>query len=354
MNDYYLYLSEPGVYIPPDTITNADLEKIVGTSDKWIVSRTGIRERRISYDKNAKQMGIESAKNLLDKIKIPPNEIDEIIFCTNNHAEQKEFPNHASYVAEQLGITKDIPTHDESEGCTGPVYGIRMARNILIGEPDKINILVAGAEHLTDITDYSDRNTCVLFGDAAVCWMVSRKKRKNNEEGIIKTFVSGRPDKNDYLSLEYKLGKKIRRLTDPSKKFELYKKRQNYLVMNGPEVFKFATEVMREATHKVIEGTGYELKDIDVIIPHGANIRIVRQVEIGLKKKGFHGEIFTNLEKYGNTSTASTGLAQEEAVRLGIIKKGSLYVIVKFGAGFTYGAILARHEQESYSMSMAT
>lgn len=358
MTEYYISLSEPGIYVPSDdpinVITNKDLERMVETSDEWITNMTGMKERRISHNKGVKEMGVEAAKNLLKKTNTNPEEIDEIIFATNRHNLEQEFPCHAGYVAKEIGAKDGIPLSDIGAGCTGLIYAIRQAYNNLLAEDKKI-IHALGVERLTDMTDYSDRNTCILFGDGGCDSELRKKERKNKEEGIIKIVLGGEPDRGDaewpngFLALQYKKGKKLRPLNkfDPNyseKKFELYEKEQNYLIMNGKKVFKYATRVMIDAVHEVLKGTNYSINDIDVIIPHGANYRITNASEEGLRKKGFNGDLFTNLNKYGNTSTASIGLAHAEAIEKGIIKPGSLYLLVGFGAGFTWGAALVRND----------
>lgn len=353
MKEYCIRLSTPGVYVPSSenptsVVNNNDLEGMVDTSDEWITSRTGMKERRKSHDKNVREMGLLATRDLLQKEMIDAEQIDEIIFSTNRHYKEKEFPSHASYVAKEIEARKGIPIHDQSAGCTGLIYAIRTAYNTLRAEEDKQKILVIGSEHLTDMTDYSDRDTCVLFGDGAGAFLVE-KFPGTKDQGIIKTFAGGMPDEgnlewpNGFLSLEHKLGKKIRPSNNPGEKFEIYEAEQNYLVMNGKEVFKFATEAMRDSVYNVLDGTGYDVSDLDTIIPHGANIRITDSAEKSLQKKGFKGRVFTNLEKYGNTSTASTAIGFDEALREGVVKRGSLYVLVSFGAGLTQGAILARH-----------
>ena len=355
MDDYYIRLSAPGVYAPPrgkddrNVITNADLEKIVDTNNEWIISRTGMVERRISFDKNVLEMADEAVLDLYAQENLNP---DEVIFATNRHFKEREFPNAGSYIAGKLNI--QVPTSSKGAGCTGLIFGIREANNILRVEKDVGEILVIGAEHLTDMTNYADRNTCVLFGDASVAHRV--KKENGKGEGIIKCYVSGEPDlgnkdwKNGFLTTEKVIGLKLRPnpeylggdLSVP--KFETYEAEQNYLIMNGPEVFKFAVPAMRHAVHEVLENSGYALGDVDLIIPHGANRRIINAASDGLEKKGLgKNKVFSNLEKYGNISTASTGIAMDEAIRTGRLKPGMLYVLVSFGAGLTSGAILARH-----------
>ena len=170
---------------------------------------------------------------------------------------------------------------------------------------------------------------------------------KNNDYQIINNFLGGEPDVGDedwpsgFLSLKRKTGVKLRSPVGDYK-FSTEEVDQNYLIMNGQPVFKFASRVMRHAVHEVLEGTGYSLEDVDVIIPHGANMRIINSADHGLRKKGFGGKIYTNLERFGNTSTGSIPLAANEAYEMGLIKRGSLVVNVAFGAGFTYGANLYR------------
>lgn len=336
-----IVLLGPGAHTPDKVITNLHLEQIVDTSDEWIKTMTGISQRRISLDKNPKEMGLLAAQNLLKTVGLT-QPIDEVIFATNRHSEEQEFPVHAGYVAAGLGIKKAI-IHDKSAGCTGLVDAIQEAYNSINNPNGRVNqVLVVGSERLTDMTDYSDRNTCVLFGDGAGAYLV---RRDETQEGIINSVLGGEPDTGDkkwlhgHLALEYKEGKKLV-WSSSSEKFKTYRHTQNYLVMNGKEVYRFATRVMRDAVNDVLQGTNYSLGDVDRIIPHGANIRIIEAAEKGLK--GFKGEIYTNLDRYGNTSTASVPIAAEEAIRLGIIKDGMLVINVAFGAGFTYGANLYR------------
>lgn len=338
-----IILLGPGVYTPDTVLSNSDLEKIVNTSDEWIRNMTGISERRISLDKNTKEMGALAAQDLLQRGELT-QPIDEVIFATNRHSNEQEFPVHAGYVATKLGIKKAI-IHDKSAGCTGLVDAIQEAYNSINNPNRRVNqVLVVGSERLTDMTDYSDRNTCVLFGDGAGAYLV---RRDDTQEGIINTVLDGEPDTGDekwldgYLALERKEGKKLV-WSNTSGKFKTYRHTQNYLIMNGKEVYKFATRVMREAVHDVLQGTKYSLEDVDMIIPHGANIRIIDAANKGLLEKGFKGQIYTNLDRYGNTSTASIPIAAEEAIRLGIMKDGMLVINVAFGAGFTYGANLYR------------
>ncbi|MEK6903778.1 MAG: beta-ketoacyl-ACP synthase 3 [Nanoarchaeota archaeon] len=353
MRSPYVSLSVPGIYVPPaegtNVLTNADLERIVETTDGWIFSHTGIRERRISHDKDVRAMGVLAVQDLLKKTGCAVGEIDEIIFATNSHDNKQEFPVHAGYVGRQIGA-KNFPPHDTGAGCTGLVFAIRNAFNALVVE-DKKKIIVVGSERLSSITDYSDRTTCILFGDGAGAYLLEKHTGRAGE-GIIKNVVGGTPDMGNaewpkgYLALDWKKGKRIRPGKNPAEsKFEVYKQEQDYLVMNGPKVYRFAATAMSHAVHEVLKDTAYALADIDVIIPHGANIRIIDAAREKLEsgEKGFKGKIYTNLEHYGNTSTASIPIAAEEAIRKELLKQGDLYVMVAFGAGLTWGASLIRH-----------
>jgi len=342
-------ISRPGVYIPSEILTNGDLEKLVDTSDEWIRTRSGIIERRISLDKNNRQMAVAAAKDLFSKEQFNPEEIGEIIYSTNRHDEDKDFPSHAGYVAHHLGIKEGAIVHDDTAGCTGLVYAIRQAyNNILSGDVKKV--LVIGSEWLTDMTDYSDRATCVLFGDGACAYLLE----ETNDEGIIKNVLGGKPDvpnvdwPNGQLGLIQREGVKLGARYNGE--FKTYRKEQNYLVMDGKAVFKFATVVMTETIKNALDGTDYTIRDIDWIIPHQANDRIIQVSVNNLKEFGFKGRVAVNVDRYGNTSTASIGLAANEAIEIGVrkdgnlrkLRRGDLVMHVSFGAGFTYGANLFR------------
>ncbi len=211
-------------------------------------------------------------------------------------------------------------------------------------EPNLKRVLIIGGERLTDVTDYSDRTTCFLFGDGAGAYLL---ERWDSEEGIIKNVAGGEPDFGDgkefdlgFLSQKHKKGLKLTQglygnlITVPAE--------QNFLTMKGKPIYQYAVRVMKKAVNEVLEGTNYTLKDVDVIVPHGANLRIIESAEKRLRQQGFNGIVYHNLERYGNTSTASVPIAAAEAFDKGIIKRGDLVVNVAFGAGFTWGANLYR------------
>ncbi len=347
--------SEPGIYIPDrgindiNVLTNADLEGLVDTSNEWIIERTGMNEGRIEHSLSVEEMGARAVLDLKRRTGFNPDEIEEVRFATNKHT--REFRNAAAYAAIAAGI-KNAALQDQGAGCTGLIYTFYDARNSLLASK-KRKIIIIGAEKLSGITDYSDRNTCILFGDAACAYLM--EKDDSNEEGIINIVTGGQPDIGDvewprgFLTLtDPKEGLKIRpnpeyvagNLNAP--KFETYLSVQQYLDMFGKEIFKYATREMAHSVHEVLDGTPYELADVDVIIPHGANARITNNSKGRLEEKGFRGVVYTNMSRHRNTSTASIGIAEEEARRTGIIKPGMLVVEVGFGAGLTRGAKLER------------
>jgi len=336
-------LSRPGIYVPNTTINNHFLERIIDTTDDWIKERSGISERRISLDLGIKEMGLIAAQRCLEQNMITNQEINEIIFATNFHDDNLEVPMHASYVAKKLEIEK-AALFDVEAGCTGLVYAIRLAYNNMSIEPNLKRVLVVGGERLTNVTDYSDRTTCFLFGDGAGAYLL---ERWDNEEGIIKNVCSGEPDLGDgkefasgFLSQQHKKGLEL--VMDPNGDLITQEAEKDYLTMKGQPIYQYAVRVMRHAVHEVLEGTEYKLEDVDVIVPHGANLRIIESANKKLEEKGFKGKIYHNLATHGNTSTASIPIAAAQAFEERKIKKGSLVINVAFGAGFTWGANLYR------------
>jgi 3-oxoacyl-[acyl-carrier-protein] synthase-3 len=343
-----IVLSGPGIYVPPTVLTNQHLvdlrdektkQRVLDTSEEWMFTRSGIKERRISLDEDVKTLGIRAVNDLETVLarKLNPHEIR---FATNRHRDG-EFPCYASTIAAAIGANEVI-MQDNLAGCTGLVHAIRDAYNaIKSGEID--SSLVGGVEGLSDFANYADRSTCFLFGDGAGWYLLERREGK---EGIIANVLGGTPDKGSkdwpfgHLAIRKTLGKKLKKTPEG---FETYDATDYFLMMNGQEVFKFATEVMRKAVHEVLDRSHrYTLPDVDVIIPHGANMRIIDAANKGLVKKGFRGVIYTNMERFGNTSTASIPISTAGAIQEGVIRDGSLVINVAFGAGFTYGANLYR------------
>ncbi|MGV8169684.1 MAG: 3-oxoacyl-[acyl-carrier-protein] synthase III C-terminal domain-containing protein [Candidatus Nanoarchaeia archaeon] len=336
-------ISQPGIYLSPDTLFNFDLEKMVETSDEWIYTRTGISERKISLDKGVIGMGIEAAKDLEKKLglKFMNERINAVYVALNKHDDGKSIPAHASEIAKALGINNAWYS-DTIAGCPGLVGAIISARNdIISGEADKI--LVLGGDRLSGMTDYSDRNTCILFGDAMVAYYVKRSKY----DGILGVFRGGEVDAGDvnspewnngFLTQKKKEGKSISK--DESGNFILRPEIKQYMVMEGKQIFKFAVDVLPRAIEKALKNANLKFEDLDYVIPHNANKRIIEYIEPKLKELGFRGRALEIIKVTGNTSGASTGLSESYFIEQGVLKDGQIVAVASMGAGKNYAAIV--------------
>ena len=316
-----------GSAVPDKVLTNAELTQIVDTSDEWIVSRTGIRERRIAAPgETTSTFAQRAAERAMAAAGVRPEEIDLIVVGTVTP--DMIFPSTACLIQERMGC-KRAAAIDVSAACPGFVYSLGIAsQTIATGMYD--TVLVVGAETLSRITDYTDRNTCVLFGDAAgaAVLLLAREGR-----GLLATVLGSEGSGAPHLQLPG--GGSLHPATH-----ETIDQRLHYLRMNGQEVFKFAVRVMNESTQQVVEKVGLKVADIDVLVPHQANMRII---EAATKRLGIPPEkVLVNLDRYGNTSTATIPLAIDEAVRAGRVKAGDLLVMVSFGAGLVWGAAALR------------
>ena len=312
-----------GTYLPEKIVTNSDLEKVVDTTNEWIYSRTGIAERRVAKDDQAtSDLAIIAAKKALEHAAIDAAEIDLIIVATITP--DMIFPATASIIQEQLKAKK-AAAFDLSAGCTGFVYALSVANQfVATGAYDKV--LVIGAETLTRIVDWQDRKTCVLFGDGAGAVVVGPV---NENEGFL-SFVLGSDGSGAELLYMPAGGSR----KPPS--LETLSNKEHSLRMSGSDVFKFAVKIMGEAAAQALIKSGHKLEDIDFMIPHQANTRII---ESAAKRLGLSMEkVFMNLDKYGNMSSASIPVALEEAYHNSLLKKGDLVVFVGFGAGLSWGA----------------
>ncbi|ADD02545.1 3-oxoacyl-(acyl-carrier-protein) synthase III [Thermoanaerobacter italicus Ab9] len=312
-----------GSYVPEKVLTNSDLEKMVDTSDEWITTRTGIKERRIADPSQAaSDLGIEAARKALEDAKIAPSEIDMIIVATVTP--DMNFPSTACIIQANLGAS-NAAAFDISVGCSGFIYGLAIAQQFV--ETGMYNkILVIGAETLSKITNWKDRNTCVLFGDGAGAAVVGRVE---SGYGILSTYLGadGTGGKHLYIPAG---GSRM-----PASE-ETVKKNLHTIFMEGQEVFKFAVKVMDSATIEALNRCGLKPEDIDMLIPHQANTRIIEAARKRLKLSD--DKVYINLDKYGNTSAASVAIALDEAYRKGLIKKGDIILTVAFGAGLTWGS----------------
>ena len=320
------YIAGVGSYLPEKRLTNFDLEKMVETSDEWIRTRSGIKERRISRpDQPTSELAVAAAKKALAAAHTKTSEVEAIIVATATP--DMFFPSTACLVQAKLGARKVI-SFDISAGCSGWLYALSIANAYIKNGYD--NILVIGAEELSKITDYTDRGTCVLLGDAAGAALL---KKTSEERGILATYFAADGSYGDLLYMP--AGGTRMPATE-----ETLAQRLHYLKMEGNKVFKVAVRAMYESAIKVLNQAKVKTEDIALLIPHQANIRIIeataKRLNISMDKVGI------NLDRYGNTSAASIPIGLDEAVSSGRIKKGDLVLFVAFGAGFTWGGVLIK------------
>ncbi len=313
-----------GRYAPAQILTNADLERIVDTSDEWIVTRTGIRERRVAAaHETTASMAAVAGKRAIAVAGLDPDEIDLILLATLTP--DYWMPSTAALVKEAIGNTR-AAAMDVAAACSGFVYAFATAQAYIQSGMAK-HVLVIGAELLSRFLDYSDRGTCILFGDGAGAVVLSASDQPGGSLGIeMTTEPSGA-----YMIWLPAGGAKA----PPST--ETIARGEHYIRMEGKETYRFATKTLASSALTSIERSGLKLEDIDLIIPHQANIRIIESVAKGLDVP--MDKMFVNVDKYGNTSAASIPLALAEAVDSGRVKVGDRIVFVAFGAGFTSGAV---------------
>jgi len=315
-----------GSYLPEKVLTNEDLEKMVDTNHEWIITRTGIAERRIAKDnETTSDIAAKAALKALKDSNIKPQEIDLILVATNSP--DMIFPATACLVQKRIKAL-NAATLDLQAGCTGAVYALVTAwQYIATGFYD--NVLVIGAEALSKFVDWTDRNTCILFGDGAGAAVL----KANQEKGIFSACLSGDGSYDDLIMIPAGLSK------IPAS-HETVEKKMHYVKMKGNEVFKLAVKNMKRDTVKTLNKCNLSVEDIDCFIPHQANIRIISALTRVLKIK--KDKVFVNLNKYGNTSAASVMIALDEAVKEGKIKNGDIVALTAFGAGLTSGTIVLK------------
>lgn len=321
-----------GAYLPEKVLTNADLEKMVDTTDEWIVSRTGIRERRIAApEQAASDLAVQASKQALERAGITADQLDLIIVATVTP--DMAFPATACLVQEQLGA-KNAATFDLSAACTGFIYGIATGAQFIATGVYR-HVLVVGVEVLSRIVDWSDRNTCVLFGDGAGAAVLGPVK-----EGYgFQSYELG-GDGTGAPHLNLKAGGSRWPVSE-----QTVKEGWHYIYMNGREVFKFAVRVLVNAADEALKKAGLSKDDIDLLIPHQANTRII---DAAVDRFGLAEEkVVVNLDRYGNMSSASVPVALNEAWEQGRIKEGDTLVLCGFGGGLTWGATVLRWSQEA-------
>jgi 3-oxoacyl-[acyl-carrier-protein] synthase-3 len=318
-----------GSYAPTNIVTNDDMAKIVDTSDEWIRSRSGIGARHFAAtDETTSDMACIAGKRAIEAAGIDRSEIDLIIVATMTP--DMPFPSTACLVQSKLGLP-NVTTFDMQAACSGFVYGLSVANSMLLSGNFK-NALVIGAEKMSGILDFEDRTTCVLFGDGAGAAVISATPTAD-KVGILGAL--GGADGSDPSLLQQPGGGSAMPATNES-----IAGRQHFLKMNGKEIFKSAVRVMGQASTDIIEQMGYSPEDLNLVIPHQANMRIIESLakRLAIPMEKFHN----NLDRYGNTSAASVPIALDEAYRAGRIQSGDLVLLVAFGAGLTWASTLIR------------
>ncbi len=320
----YAKILGTGSYVPAKTLTNDDLKRFVDTNDEWIYSRTGIKERHIVENESTLDLAYKASLNALDSANLTAHDIDLIIVATvtSDYA----FPSVANLLQAKLGA-RDIMAFDINAACSGFMYLLQLADKMIKGGNYK-KVLICGAETLTRLTDWRDRNTCVLFGDGAGAMVIGASQ----EEGLIDVITGSQGDVDMLLYC------KNPDIKDPEVNAI---SPQDHIHMQGSQVFKFATRIMPKTIKKLLDKHDMTTEDIDCIVAHQANARIIeksaRDLNIDMSK------MYMNISEYGNTSAASVPIAIDEAVRSGFLKRGDKFVTVAFGGGLTWGGALIRY-----------
>ncbi|MFP4673255.1 MAG: beta-ketoacyl-ACP synthase III [Opitutales bacterium] len=319
-------ISGTGSYLPERVVTNEEMEAIVNTSDEWIRSRTGIRERRFAApDENTSDMACAAGERALEAAGIGREDIDLVIVATMTP--DMPFPATACLVQNKMGL-RPVPAFDIQAACSGFPYALSIAAPMLQSGQYR-HALVIAAEKTSPILDFQDRTTCVLFGDGAGAAILSLSDIP--DAGILGSLSGS--DGSEPSLLYQPAGGSAQPASEAS-----IRARGHFLKMNGREIFKLAVRVMGQVSLEILERFDYDTESVDLVIPHQANMRIIDSLakRLALPMEKFHN----NLDRYGNTSAASVGIALDEAFRAGRIQKGSLVLLVSFGAGLTWSATL--------------
>ncbi len=324
MSSKHIGILGTGAYVPERVLTNKELEKLVATSDEWIMDRTGIRERRIvAPEEDNVTMAVEAGRQALANSGIAPEQLSYIILATNSPTHF--FPAGAIQVQDALGLNGRLGAFDLLAGCTGFNYALYVAERLV--KPEGAYALVIGSDSNSRFTDWTDRGTCVLFGDGAGAVVVGP-----SEQGRIRSsFIAS--------SLNFKLFLKTEFNGEVSPFLPLQTTTErHFLTMDGPDIFKFAVGAVKESIRRILDLAQISREDLDYLIIHQANWRILdagaRFAKVPMEK------VFVNVDRYGNTSAASVPLALHEALQEGRIKQGDKVLLISFGAGATWGAAL--------------
>jgi len=316
-------ISGVGSYVPAKVLTNFDLEKLVETSDEWITTRTGIKERRIAgRDEFTSDLGTQAALKAMQRAGVTGEQIDLIVVATITP--DMPFPSTAALVQHKIGAHR-AAAFDLEAACSGFIYGLEVAQQFIMSRTYD-TVLVIGAEKLSSIVDWKDRNTCVLFGDGAGAAVL---RNRPNAHGLLTAVMGADGSKADLL---FMAGGGSR---CPATS-ESVAGRQHFLRMEGKETFKNAVQAMLTAAQEALRRCELDISRIKLILPHQANLRIIHAV--GERLGARPDQLFINLHKYGNTSAASVAIALDEAAQSGRLQRGDLLLLVVFGAGLTWGA----------------
>ena len=318
-----------GHYLPSRILTNFDFEKMVDTSDQWIVERTGIRERHIAApEEAASDLAAEAGRRALADADLDPKELDLIVVCTVTP--DQPLPATAMFVQRVIGARSDCPAFDLVAACAGFIYGLSVADSFIRTEQARC-VLVVGVEMLSRIIDYEDRSTSVLFGDGAGAAVVG--PASGDGSGLVSTHIYADGAMAEALYIPAG-GSRL-----PASE-QTVEERLHYVRMTGQDVFKFAVKRLSSATKTAISSNGLSVRDIDWVIPHQANLRIIDAVSqrSGIPRDRF----YINIERVGNTSSASIPIALDEAVKAGTIEEGQNVIFCALGGGITWGSALVR------------
>lgn len=332
--NYKVKIKGTGIYAPKKVVTNFDLEKTIETSDAWIYERTGIKQRHICSTEGGEfpsDMAYHATLDALKAAGLEPNDIDLILFASVTP--DYKLPNTACILQQKLGITNKCASLDIAAACSGFVYGLNMATGLIRIGAIK-NALIVGSEMLSREVNWADRNSCILFGDGCGVAVVGRNDDPQDPSDILALHLGADGTGREYF--DQPVGGAVTPITPTH-----IEEKTHFMQMKGKEMFKVATRTLAENANLVIEQAGLKLSDVDWLIPHQANVRII---ETTGKLLGIEPEkVIINIDKYANTSAATVPIAMHEAITDGRIKRGQLLLLDAFGAGLTSGATLLRY-----------
>jgi len=325
--DRRIKIRSMGIYLPEKILTNLDLEKMVETSDEWITTRTGIKERRIAAEEQVtSDLGVAAARQALDRAGLKPEDIDLILVATNSP--DTLFPSTACWIQKKLG-TREMPAFDLQAGCTGVLYGLIVAEGLILSGVCR-RVLLIGVDILSKITNWEDRTTCVLFGDGAGAFILEESE---DDSGLLSHFWGADGSLGELLILPG--GGTLHPASE-----QTVKEKMHYIHMKGNDVFKHAVKRMGESIMEALKSAGLDKHQVDFLIPHQANLRIIDAIgeRLGLDPE----KVVVNVDRYGNMSVATIPVALYELQEDGQLQPGKIVAMVAFGAGFTWASAVYR------------